>query len=85
MTLEIYTSLRNEIDQRLDKADMLVKAFPTNSSGLVAMTDDFRAAKNSFSLVFNELRVLNKHTSNKIKREYSIKKRNEKIKKNSSN
>jgi len=35
--------------------------------GLVEMTNEFRTAKRSFDIVFNELRVLNKHTSNKIK------------------
>jgi len=35
--------------------------------------------KRSFDIVFNELRVLNKHTSNKIKREYAMNKRFKKI------
>ena len=35
----------------------------------------FRVAKRKFDLVFNQLRVLNKHTSNKIKREYAMNKR----------
>lgn len=75
MTLELYTELRNEIEIRLDKADELVKSFPVGPMGLVEMTDEFRSAKRKYDLVFNELRVLNKHTPNKIKREYSLNKR----------
>ena len=75
MTLDLYTSLKNEIEIRLDKADVLVKSFPVGNMGLVEMTDEFRCAKRSFDIVFNELRVLNKHTSNKVKREYAMKKR----------
>lgn len=75
MTLEIYTELKKEIKVRLDNADLLVKSFPVGQMGLVEMTDEFRKAKKSFDLIFNQLRVLNKHTSNKIKREYAINKR----------
>lgn len=75
MTLELYTELRNEIEVRLDKANDLVKSFPVGPMGLVKMTDEFRVAKRKFDLVFNQLRVLNKHTSNKIKREYAMNKR----------
>jgi uncharacterized protein YjbK len=39
------------------------------------MTDEFRTAKRNFDLVFNQLRILNKNTPNKIKREYSLNKR----------
>jgi len=75
MTLDFYTELKNEIEVRLDKADTLVKSFPIGQMGLVKNTDEFRTAKRSFDIVFNELRVLNKHTSNKIKREYAMNKR----------
>ena len=75
MTLDFYTELKNEIELRLDKADTLVKSFPIDQMGLVKITDEFRTAKRSFDIVFNELRVLNKHTSNKIKREYAMNKR----------
>ena len=75
MTLELYTELKKGIEVRLDKADQLVNSFPKNEMGLVKMTDEFRAAKRSFDIVFNELRILNKHTPNKIKREYSTNKR----------
>ncbi len=75
MTLDFYTELKKEIELRLDKADTLVKSFPRGQMGLVEMTNEFRTAKRSFDIVFNELRVLNKHTSNKIKREYAMNKR----------
>ena len=75
MTLELYTELKNEITVRLDKADLLIKSFPKGQMGLVKMTDEFRTAKRNFELVFNQLRILNKNTPNKIKREYSLNKR----------
>jgi hypothetical protein len=75
MTLDIYTELKNEITVRLDKADLLIKSFPKGQMGLVKMTDEFRTAKRNFDLVFNQLRILNKNTPNKIKREYSLNKR----------
>ena len=75
MTLKLYTELKNEITVRLDKADLLIKSFPKGQMGLVEMTDEFRTAKRSFDLVFNQLRILNKNTHNKIKREYSLNKR----------
>lgn len=78
MTLEIYTQLKTEIEIRLDAADNLVNSFPKGEMGLVKMTKEFRTAKRNFDLVFNQLRTLNKHTSNKIKRQYSINKKNKK-------
>ena len=75
MTLELYTELKNEIEVRLDKSDALVKSFPVGQMGLVKMTDEFRVAKRSFDIVFNQLRILNKNTPNKIKREYAMNKR----------
>ena len=75
MTLELYTELKNDITLRLDKADLLIKSFPKGQMGLVKMTEEFRSAKRNFDIVFNQLRVLNKNTSNKIKREYSLNKR----------
>lgn len=77
MTLELYTELRNEIEPRLDKVDKLVKSFVDLNTGLVkdVKDEDYRKAKRAYDLVFNQLRVLNKNTQNKIKREYSINKR----------
>lgn len=77
MTLEMYTELRNEIEPILDNADQLVKSFVDTNTGLVKdiKDEDYRKAKRAFDLVFNQLRVLNKNTPNKIKREYSMNKR----------
>jgi hypothetical protein len=75
MTLELYKELKNEITSRLDVACELVNSFPKNQMGLVERTEEFKSAKRSFDIVFNQLRVLNKHTSNKIKRELAINKR----------
>jgi len=77
MTLELYTELRNEIEPRWDKADQLVKSFADVNTGLVKdiKDEDYRKAKRAYDLVFNQIRVLNKNTSNKIKREYSMNKR----------
>ena len=75
MTLDFYTELKKKIELRLDKSDTLLKSFPRSEMGLVKMTNEFRTAKRSFDIVFNELRVLNKHTPNKIKREYAMNKR----------
>lgn len=75
MTIEIYTELKNEIEVRLDKADTILKSFSVGQMGLVEMNEEYRIAKRSFDIIFNELRVLNKHTSNKIKRDYAMNKR----------
>ena len=77
MTLELYTELRNEIEPRWDKADKLVKSFVDANTGLVKdiKDEDYRKAKRAYDLVFNQIRTLNKSTSNKIKREYSMNKR----------
>lgn len=75
MTIEIYTELKNEIETRLSIADVNIKSFPKGQFGLVEMTPEFRLAKNNFDIVFNQLRVLNKHTSNKIKRDCAMSKR----------
>lgn len=77
MTLELYTELRNEIEPRWDKADQLVKSFVDVNTGLVKdiKDEEYRKAKRAYDLVFNQIRVLNKNTPNKIKREYSMNKR----------
>ena len=77
MTLELYTELKNEIEPRWDKADQLVKSFVDVNTGLVKdiKDEDYRKAKRAYDLVFNQIRVLNKNTSNKIKREYAMNKR----------
>jgi hypothetical protein len=77
MTLKLYTELKNEIEVRWDKADQLVKSFVDVNTGLVKdiKDEDYRKAKRAYDLVFNHIRVLNKNTSNKIKREYAMNKR----------
>tara|TARA_R110002050_G_scaffold269582_1_gene411976 strand:+ start:405 stop:641 length:237 start_codon:yes stop_codon:yes gene_type:complete len=76
MTLELYTELKKDIDLRLDMWDSILKSFPINEIGMaIERNEDYRAAKKSFNIVFNQLRTLNKNTSNKIKREYALNKR----------
>jgi len=71
MTLELYTELRNPINSRVNKYSDILNSFAKNSSGMVEVTEVFKSAKNSYELAFNELRILNGATSNKIKREFS--------------
>ena len=71
MTLELYTELRNPINSRVNKYSDILNSFAKNASGMVDVTEEFKSAKNSYELAFNELRILNGATSNKIKREFS--------------
>lgn len=71
MTLELYTELRNPINIRVNKYSDILNSFAKNASGMVEVTAEFKSAKNSYELAFNELRILNGATSNKIKREFS--------------
>jgi len=71
MTLEIYTALRNPIDQRVNKYSDILNSFDKNSAGMVEVSEEFKVAKNSYEIAFNELRALNSATSNEIKRQYS--------------
>ena len=71
MTLELYTSLRNPINERVNKYSDILNSFKKNSSGMVEVTEVFKSAKDSYEIAFNELRILNGATSNKIKREFS--------------
>lgn len=75
MELILYTELRDYIEIRLNIVDEKVKSFPRNKFGLVEVTDKYLKAKKDFDRVFNELRTLNKHTPNKVKRQYSKLKR----------
>ena len=72
MTLEIYTALRAPIDQRVNKYSDILNSFDKNASGMVEVTSEFKSAKDSYEIAFNELRVLNGATSNEIKRQFSI-------------
>tara|TARA_R100000541_G_scaffold45547_1_gene52536 strand:+ start:273 stop:599 length:327 start_codon:yes stop_codon:yes gene_type:complete len=71
MTLELYTTLRNPINERVNKYSQILNSFEKNGSGMVEVTKEFKSAKDSYELAFNELRILNGGTSNKIKREFS--------------
>ena len=71
MTLELYTTLRNPINERVNKYSDILNSFEKNSSGMVEVTEAFKSAKDSYEIAFNELRILNSATSNKIKREFS--------------
>jgi len=82
MTIELYTELSDDIEKRLRVVEIKVQSFPVNKMGLVERTKEFVIARRNFKRVFNELRVLNKHTSNKLKREYSMNKRFNKIQTN---
>ena len=72
MTLELYTELKNEINERVDKYSDILNSFPKNASGMVEVTPEFRTAKNNFDIAFDQLRVLNSSVSNKLKREYRM-------------
>ena len=83
MTLELYTELKEPIELRVEKYGNILNSFPKNEIGLVVNKNiEYLEAKKSFDLAFNELRTLNKHTPNKIKKEYSKNKRINKILKN---
>ena len=71
MTLELYTTLRNPINERVNKYSQILNSFEKHASGMVEVSEEFKSAKDSYELAFNELRVLNGATSNKIKREFS--------------
>ena len=71
MTLELYTELRNPINERVNRYSDILNSFAKNASGMVEVTTEFKLAKSSYELAFNELRVLNGATSNKVKREFS--------------
>jgi len=79
MTIELYTELITPIENRLNNADRILQSFDRKADGRCEVTEDFIIAKKNYSFAFNELRILNKHTPNKIKKEYSKIKRNEKL------
>jgi len=79
MTIELYIELKIPIENRLNNANRILQSFDRKANGMCEVTEDFIIAKKNYSFVFNELRILNKHTPNKIKREYSKIKRNEKL------
>ena len=75
MTLDIYTELRNDIESRLSIVQNKLNSFPKSASGMVQQSVDLSNANKAFYLVFNQLRALNKVTSNKVKKQHSRNKR----------
>jgi hypothetical protein len=74
MTLKIYTSLLESIEQRLDKADEELAKHPVNEMGLLIRTPEALKAKKNFDTIYNQLKTLNKHTPNKIKKQHRMNK-----------
>jgi len=82
MNLQTYTELANPINQRINKYSEILNSFDKNASGMVEITPEFKLAKDSFEIAFNELRALNKFTPKSILRELSRANRAAKIAKN---
>ena len=72
MNLAIYTELKNEINQRVNKYSDILNSFDKNASGMVEITPEFKSAKNSFDIAFKELQVINKAASKELKKAYRL-------------
>ena len=72
MNLAMYTELKNEINQRVNKYSDILNSFDKNASGMVEVTPAFRSAKNSFDIAFKELQVINKSASKELKKAYRL-------------
>ena len=70
MTLEFFTTTKNEINTRIDALTAELNSFPKNASGMVNPTTECRAVRNSFDLAFRELQTINKHASKELKKAY---------------
>jgi len=79
MTLELYTELKNEINQRVDKYSNILNSFDKNSAGMVDITPEFRLAKTNFNIAFKELQTINKAASKEIMKAYRLANRFNKI------
>ena len=75
MTLALYTELKNEINNRVNKYSDILNSFDKNSAGMVKVTPEFRAAKTSFDIAFKELQTVNKAASKELKRAYRLENR----------
>ena len=75
MTLALYTELKNEINERVNKYSDILNSFDKNSAGMVDVTTEFRAAKTSFDIAFKELQTINKAASKELKRAYRLENR----------
>ena len=75
MNLALYTELKNEINERVNKYSDILNSFDKNSAGMVEVTPEFRAAKTSFDIAFKELQTINKAASKELKRAYRLENR----------
>lgn len=75
MNLALYTELKNEINERVNKYSDILNSFDKNSAGMVEVTTEFRAAKTSFDIAFKELQTINKAASKELKRAYRLENR----------
>ncbi len=83
MDIQTYKMLSNPINARINKYSEILNSFEKNASGMVEVTPEFKSAKDSFEIAFNELRALNKSTPNKVLKEISRASRLAKMAKNS--
>lgn len=83
MNIQTYKMLSNPINARINKYSEILNSFEKNASGMVEVTPEFKLAKDSFEIAFNELRALNKSTPNKVLKEISRASRLAKMAKNS--
>ena len=70
MTIEFFTTTKNEINTRIDALTAELNSFPKNASGMVNPTAEYRAVRNSFDLAFRELQTINKCASKELKKQY---------------
>lgn len=83
MNLQTYKTLSNPINARINKYSEILNLFEKTASGMVEITPEFKEAKDSFEIAFNELRALNKFTPKSILKELSKERRAAKIARNS--
>ena len=70
MNLSDYKTLKAEIDNRLDIAEVILKENTTvGNMGLAIRTEEYKKANNSFHLIYNELKQLNKFANKNLKKE----------------
>ena len=70
MTLEFFTTTKNEINTRIDALTAELNSFPKNASGMVNPTTEYRAVRTRFDIAFKELQTINKFASKELKKQY---------------
>mgnify|MGYP003637582287 FL=1 len=70
MTLEFFTTTKNEINTRIDAITLELNAFPKNADGFVSPSAGYSATRNRFDLAFRELQTINKFASKELKKAY---------------